>query len=150
VHVELEARARPGPYKVTVRPERWANAIFSARPLAASRMLARAVMGPEMLLDGVELAVRSESIAAEHLLTWAETVPPASCLQAVVGVEGNGGGVELRAFEGTDDEVDRSEAAYATAVRACAPGEAARIVRFELRAAAGRLDAVVGERLFKP
>jgi hypothetical protein len=147
VRIELEARARPGPFKVTVRPEPWKDAALTAHPLAASRMLARAAGGPEMLLEGSGTAVRAVSLAADRVLSWTEDVPAGRCLQATVGVEGSGAGVELRVFEGAEVEIDRSEGPYATAVRACAPPGSSKRVRFEALASAGRVDAILGERL---
>jgi hypothetical protein len=144
-YVEIETRGRPGPFVLTVRPERWRGAAFEAHPLAASRMLARAAGGPDMLFDGKEQAARELVLDGERVTSWSETVPAGRCLRATVGVQGDGAGVEARVFEGTD-EIDRSEAAHAASVRACAPPEAARSVRFEVRASAGHVDAVLGER----
>jgi hypothetical protein len=64
-----------------------------------------------------------------------------------VGAEGDGAGVEMRAYDAASDEIDRAEAAHAASVRACAPQDQARAVRLEVRASAGRLSAVLGERL---
>ena len=146
VHLELEARGRPGPFRVTVRPERWRDAVLGARPLAASRMLTRAAAGPEMLLEGTPTVVRELSLAADRVTSWTENVPAGRCLKATVGVEGSGAGVEIRAFDGLETEVDRSEAAYAAGVSACAPANSARSVRLEARASAGRMEAILGER----
>jgi hypothetical protein len=64
-----------------------------------------------------------------------------------VGAQGEGSGVDLRAADPADlADIDRSEAAHAASVRACAPSDNARSVRFDLRATAGRVDAVVGEQ----
>jgi hypothetical protein len=147
VHLELEARGRPGPFGVSVRSERWKDASLAAHPLAASRMLSRAAAGPEMLLEGKEITVREASLAADRVLSWVEDVPAGGCMRTTVGVEGSGAGVELRVFEGTDAEIDRSEAAYAVAVRACASTDAPKRVRFEAHASAGRMEAILGERL---
>jgi hypothetical protein len=147
VTLELETRGRPGPFKATVRAERWKDPVFAARPLASSRMLARASSGPEMLLEGSEAAVRELSLAADRVVSWTETVPAGRCLRATIGVEGSGAGVEIRAFEGGDLEVDRSEAAYAAGVRPCASPDTSKIVRLEARASAGRMDAVLGVRV---
>jgi hypothetical protein len=68
-------------------------------------------------------------------------------VRVAIGVQGEGLGVELRAIDGSaGEEIDRSEAAHAASVRACAPADAARTVRFEARASAGKLDAVIGAR----
>lgn len=145
--LELDARGRPGPFAVLGRPELWQDPIFAARPLAASRMLERAAVGPEMLLTGGEAKAREVALEAEHVVLWNETIAPARCVRVAVGAQGDGVGVELRAFDGAEGEIDRSEAAHAALVRACAPVNAARTVRFELRASVGRLDAIVGERM---
>jgi hypothetical protein len=143
--LELETRGRPGPYAVTMRPERWRDGIFEAHPLAASRMLARAADGPDTLLDGKELATRDLVLDGERVTSWGESVPAGKCLRATVGAQGSGAGVELRIFEGSD-EIDRSEAAHAASVTACATADGPRAVRFEVRASAGHMDAVLGER----
>jgi hypothetical protein len=46
----------------------------------------------------------------------------------------------------TGEELDRSHGQIAASVRACAAG-AARSIRVEARATAGKLDAIVGERI---
>ena len=147
VRLELETRGRPGPYVVAVRPERWRDAAFAAHPLAASRMLARAAGGPDMLLEGKGAPVRAVTLDASHELSWSETVPAGRCVRVTVGVQGEGSGVDLRASSPSDGaDIDRSQAAHAASVRACAPSEAPRPVKFDLRASAGRVDGVVGEQ----
>jgi hypothetical protein len=143
--LELETRGRPGPFAVTMRPERWRDAVFDAHPLAASRMLARAAVGPDTLLDGKEGVTRELVLDGERVTSWNENIPAGKCLRATVGGQGDGAGIEVRAFEGTD-EIDRSEAAHAVSVQACATPEAGRAVRFEVRASAGHMEAVLGER----
>jgi hypothetical protein len=70
------------------------------------------------------------------------------CLHVVVGVEGEGTGLELRMFDAVSgDELDRSHGQLAGSVRACAPPGEARSIRVEARATAGKLDAILGERL---
>lgn len=145
--LELEARGRPGPFSLSVRPERWRDAAFEHAPLAASRMLARAVLGPERVLQGNERSVRVVSLDAVNMVSWNETIPPDRCVRVSVGVEGEGEGVEIRVFDQTNVEVDRGEGPEAVMVRACASGAVGRQVRFEMRASAGNLKAVVGERL---
>jgi hypothetical protein len=144
-YLEIETRGRPGPFVLTVRPERWRDPAFEAHPLAASRMLGRAAAGPDMLLDGKEQASRELVLDGERVTSWTETVPAGRCLRATIGVQGDGAGVEARVFEGSD-EIDRAEAARAVSVRACANPDAPRPVRFEARASAGHVDAVLGER----
>ncbi|HEX4447082.1 MAG TPA: hypothetical protein VH044_10110, partial [Polyangiaceae bacterium] len=145
-HLDLEARGRPGPFAVTLRSERWRDRVFEARPLAASRMLARVAGGPDDLLDGRPLAARELTLDAERTTTWSETIASGKCLRAAVGAQGDGAGVELRVFEGTE-EIDRSEAAHAVGVKVCAPADGPRAVRLEVRASAGHMDAVLGERI---
>jgi hypothetical protein len=110
-------------------------------------MLARAAAGPDMLLEGKGAPARAVSLDASHELSWTETVAPGRCLRVTVGVQGDGTGVDLRASNPADaTDVDRSQAAHAASVRACATPDVARSVRFDLRASAGRVDAVVGEQ----
>jgi hypothetical protein len=146
--LDLEAHGRSGPYAATTRVERWRDPAFAAHPLAASRMLARASEGPAMLLEGTPVSVRTATLDDGKLLAWTETVPPWGCLQATAGAEGDGTGLELRAFDGaTGEELDRSHAERAVSVRACAPERRVPDVRFELKATSGKLDVVVGERV---
>jgi hypothetical protein len=147
VRLELETRGRPGPFAVAMRPERWKDAAFSAHPLAASRMLARAAAGPDMLLDGKEAPVRELLLDPARVVGWTENIPGGRCVRVTVGVQGEGAGIELRALDPVDGtDFDRSEALNAASVRACAPSGIARDARFEARASAGHLDAIVGER----
>jgi hypothetical protein len=146
--LELETRGRPGPFVVTVRPERWRDAAFAAHPLAASRMLARAGAGADMLLDGKRTPARDVSLDAAHEVAWTENVAAGRCLRVTAGAQGDGAGMDLRASSSSDaTDLDRSQAAQAVSVRVCAAADAPRSVHFELRASAGRLDAVVGEQV---
>jgi hypothetical protein len=146
--LDLETRGRPGPFAVLVRRERWQDASFTKFPLAAARMLARAAEGAAMMHDGTASGARAVALENAKLTTWESIVPPGRCLRAAVGAQGEGTGIDLRAFDSTSgDEIDRSHAANAAGIRACAPANAARLVRIELRATSGKLDAVIGERL---
>jgi hypothetical protein len=129
-----------------VRPERWRDPAFGGHPLATSRMMTRAATGPDRLLDGKHAPVRTVTLDAAHSVTWTESVPAGKCARVTVGVEGEGAGVDLRAFDASDDsDLDRGEAAFSASVRACAGPDTARSVKFEARASAGKVDAVVGE-----
>jgi hypothetical protein len=145
--LDLETRGRPGPFVVLVRPEPWRSDAFGAHPLAASRMLARAALGPAMVLTGKGGATRELSLDGSRVVIWTENVPAERCLRVTVGAEGDGAGLDLRAFDAGDDELDRAQAAHAASVRACAHGDSGQAIRFELHADAGHLDAVLGERL---
>ena len=91
--------------------------------------------------------MRDQPLDASRLVSWAESVAPGKCLRVTVGAQGEGSGVELRAFDAADgSEVERSESAHAASVHVCSPADAARGVRFEARASAGHMDAVIGER----
>jgi hypothetical protein len=146
--LDLETRGRPGPFAALLRKERWQDAAFMKHPLAASRMLARAADGPAMLHEGAVAAVRFAALDGAHVVVWDVTVPAGKCLRVAAGAQGEGTGLELRAFDGAiGDEIDRSHAADAVSVRACAAASAPRAVRIELRATSGKLDVIVGERL---
>ena len=98
--------------------------------------------------SGSPVSVRSATLDDGKILSWTETVPPSGCLQATVGAEGEGTGLELRVFDtSTGEELDRSHAERAVSVRACAPEKKVPDVRFELRTTSGKLDVVVGERV---
>jgi len=148
--LELEAMGRPGPYAVLVRPESWKDPSFAAHPLASSRMLARAAVGEGTLLPGRDNAARELALDPSRRVVWMVMVPAGRCLRATVGVQGDGAGIEIRAFDASDVEVDRAEAAHAATVRACAFPDTARPIRFEVRSSAGHLEAVVGERIDSP
>ena len=144
--VDLGTRGRPGPYAVLTRAERWKDPAFAAHPLAASRMLGRAAVGPLWLFEGGGGAVRHAVLDAAHQYVQNATVAPGQCLRLALGVEGDGTGIEARLFDVvTGEEIDRSHGQTAAAVRACTT-TATRTVRLEARATAGKLDAIVGER----
>jgi hypothetical protein len=110
-------------------------------------MLARAAAGPDLLLDGKEGPARELVLDATRVSAWTESIAPGRCVRVTIGVQGDGAGIELRVVDPADGtDLDRSEAAHAATVRACAPAGVGREVRFEARASAGRLEAVVGER----
>jgi hypothetical protein len=146
VRLELETRGRPGPFAVQVRAERWRDPAFAGHPLATSRMMARAATGPDRLLEGKQSPARAVTLDPAHGVAWTESIAAGKCARVTVGVEGEGAGVDLRAFDASDDsDLDRGESATSASVRACAGADAARSVRFEARASAGKVDAIVGE-----
>ena len=144
--LDLGARGRPGPYSVLARVERWKDPVFVAHPLAAGRMLGRAAVGPTSLHEGTAGPVHFTTLDGAHQYVQSAAVPPNQCLRFSFGVQGEGTGLEVRLFDAaTNEEIDRSHGQTAAAVRACTTG-AARNVRLEARATAGKLEAVVGER----
>lgn len=148
--IDLGTRGRPGPFSVLVRPERWSDAAFAAHPLAASRMLARSSGPASGAHAGKAGVVRHAVLEPARRYVHDANIPAGQCVAVAVGVEGEGTGLELRAFDAvTGDELDRAHGQDAAAVRACA-GPAARSIRVEARATAGKLDAVLGERLIGP
>jgi hypothetical protein len=145
--LDLGTRGRPGPYSVLVRAEPWKDPALTAHPLAGGRMLAHAASGPNALLEGTASSIRHVLLDAAHQHVQNAAVPPGQCLRVAVGAEGAGTGLEARLVDAVDgDELDRSAGQHGVAVRACAGGET-RSVRFELRASAGKLETVIGERL---
>ena len=141
--LDLGTRGRPGPYVVTTRAERWKDAAFAAHPLASSRMLAR--FGPQF--DGAPGRVTHTALDAAKRFSQNASIPAGSCLRVAAGVEGEGTGLELRVFDATsNEELDRAAGQTSASVRACA-SNATLNVRLEARATAGKLDAVIGERL---
>jgi hypothetical protein len=144
--VDLGTRGRPGPYAVLTRAERWKDAAFAAHPLAASRMLSRAAVGPQSMHELGAATVRQVSLDAAHQFVQSTVIAADQCFHVAVGIEGEGTGLELRLFDATTgEELDRSHGQNAASVRACA-SSTARTVRFEARATAGKVDAIVGER----
>ena len=144
--VDLGTRGRPGPFAVLVRPEKWKDPAFAAHPLAASRMLARGA-GPAAVHEGKAGVVRHAVLEPAKRYMHDANMAAGQCLLVAAGASGEGTGLELRMFDAvTGDELDRSHGQIAAAVRACA-GDAARSVRVEARASAGKLDAVIGERI---
>jgi hypothetical protein len=101
-----------------------------------------------MVFDGSPVAVHEAVLDAAHLSSWDELVPAGKCLRIAAGVEGEGTGLLGRVIERTTgDEMDRAHADRAVAMRACVAIGAPRAVRIELRASAGKLEAVIGERV---
>lgn len=148
VHVDVEARGRPGPVSLLARREPWSSAAWSATPLAASRMLGRAGEGPLGALEGTALPGRVVVVDGARRTTWEEVVPQGQCLRVIAGAEGEGSGLDLRAIDvAAEEELDRAQGDTSAVVRACAQASQPRRVRIELRAAAGKLSVVVGERL---
>ncbi|MBX3211847.1 MAG: hypothetical protein KF850_07430 [Labilithrix sp.] len=148
--LDLGTRGRPGPFSVLVRPEKWSDPKLSAHPLAASRMLARGAgpaSGGHLGKAGV---VRHAVLEPAKRYVHEANIPAGQCLAVALGVEGEGTGLEVRAFDAVSgDELDRAHGQDAAAVRACA-GPATRSIRVEARATAGKLDAILGERLLGP
>lgn len=141
--LDLGTRGRPGPFVVTTRAERWKDATFAAHPLAAGRMLSR--FGP--VFEGAPGRVKTTPLDAAKRFTQDANIPANSCLRVAAGVEGEGTGLELRLFDAaTNEELDRAAGQTSASVRACAGGATLNL-RLEARASAGKLDAVIGERL---
>lgn len=147
--LDLGTRGRPGPYAVLARSERWKDAAFAAHPLAASRLLARA-LGPTPAGkdDAKPAAVRAVTLEASRRFMQDTTIPAGQCLHVYAGVEGEGTGLDLRLHDApSGEELDRSHGQVSAAVRACAPSGSARSIRIEARASSGKLDALVAERV---
>lgn len=141
--VDLGTRGRPGPFSVVARPEKWKSPLFSAHPLAASRMLGRATgTGGKATKAG---AVYQANIEPAKRYVHDANIAAGQCLQIAVGGEGEGTGLEVRLFDAVSgEELDRSHGQVSASVRACA-GPTAASVRVEARATAGKLDAIFGE-----
>jgi hypothetical protein len=91
--------------------------------------------------------VKSTTLDAAKRYAQEAQLPAGACLRVAAGVEGEGTGLELRIFDATtNEELDRAAGQTSASVRACA-GNATINVRTEARATAGKLDAVIGERL---
>lgn len=147
--LDLGTRGRPGPYAVLTRAERWKDAAFAAHPLAASRLLARAI-GPLAPVkdDGKPAAVRTVTLEASKRFVQDASIPAGQCLHVHAGVEGEGTGLDLRLHDApSGEELDRSHGQVSASVRACAPSGSARAVRIEARASSGKLDALIAERV---
>jgi hypothetical protein len=145
--VDLGTRGRPGPYAVLTRAERWKDPVFTAHPLASSRMLGRAAIGLQSLLEGTPGPVRHAVLDASHQYVQNASIAAGQCLHVAIGAAGDGTGLEARLYDAVSgEEIDRSHGQNALALRACA-ANAARTVRVEARATAGKLDAVIGERV---
>jgi hypothetical protein len=147
VRVDLGTRGRPGPFAVLVRPENWKDPSFAAHPLAASRMLARSSGPASSPHEGKPGSVRHAVLDPAKRYMHDANIAPGQCLRVSVGVQGEGTGLEVRMFDAvTGDELDRTHGQFSAGVRACAASDA-RSVRVEARATAGKLDALIGERL---
>ncbi len=145
--VDLGTRGRPGPFAVLVRQEKWKDPAFSAHPLAASRMLSRSSGPASAPHEGKPGAVKHAVLEPAKRYMHDANIAAGQCLRVSAGVEGEGTGLELRMWDAvTGEELDRSHGQFSASVRACT-ASAARSVRVEARASAGKLDAVLGERL---
>ena len=148
LRLDLEARARPGPYLATWRAERWMDPAFAAHPIAAARMLTRMASGRPALFSGEASTVRAFHVDAAHEVSWTEVVRPGDCVHVVAGAEGEGAGLVARVVDvGTGDELDRSHAMESVGVHACAPSTTMRTLAVTLAVTGGKLDVVVGERV---
>lgn len=144
--IDLEARGRPGPYSILARPEPWSDALFTAHPIAAARMLSASTSGTSSHIEGTAIAVKTFTLDATHRARFDESVKAGQCLDIAVGGEGEGTFLDVRVADaGTSEELDRDSGAFGARVRACAPSNQPRAVRVELRAT-GKMTAVVGER----
>lgn len=148
IHLEVEARGRPGPFVAEARKETWEHASFTTAPLAASRMLSRFVDGPPWIAPGTAHNARADNADAAHRASWEESIPQDKCAMVATGAEGEGTGLELRAIEvGSEDEIDRSHGDSSARVIACASSAGARKVRFEASVTSGKLTLVSGVRI---
>jgi hypothetical protein len=144
--VDLGTRGRPGPYVVLSRAEKWKDASFAAHPLAAGRMLGRAAVGPQAVLEGGAGAVQHVVLDASHQFVQNASINAGQCLRVAIGAEGEGTGLEARLFDATSgEEVDRSHGQNAVALHTCSDA-GTRSLRIEARATAGKLDAIIGQR----
>jgi hypothetical protein len=148
VRADLGTRGRPGPYAMTVRPEKWRDPAFAAHPLAASRMLGRAAGPAGAPAEGKPGAVRHVVLESAKRYVHDANVAAGTCLRVMMGVEGEGTGLELHLYDAVSgDELDRSHGPVSASVRACSPPNEPRSIRMEARATAGKLDGILGERI---
>jgi len=146
--IDIDARARAGPFAVMWRPERWADPAFATHSVAASRMLTRLASGPSSLLEGGAWSARALHIDGGHEASWSEVLPASACVHVALGAEGEGAGLVARVVDvATGDELDRSHGGSAAILRACAPEGALRTLVVRVAVTAGTLDVVVGERI---
>ncbi len=130
----------------TARKEPWSDPELSRLPVAAGRMLFRALNEPARSGERA-LKVTRLSLESGKRSSWETSVPPGKCLRAAVGTEGPGTGIEFRVFDlASEEELDRAHGVDSALVHACAKRDA-RTLKFELSATAGRLDAIIGERI---
>jgi hypothetical protein len=109
-------------------------------------MLGRAATSPQSVLEGTAGPVKHVALDSAHQLVQNTSISAGSCLRVAIGAQGEGTGLEARLFDAvTGEETDRSHGQNAASLRACA-GSATRTVRIEVRATAGKLDVVMGER----
>jgi len=99
-----------------------------------------------MLLEGKAGPVRAVTVDASKMVSWTRTIAAGQCLRVAAGAEGEGVGLEVRLFDATGEEIDRSYGASAASARACAAEGKPLAVRVEVRTMSGKLDVVVGER----
>jgi hypothetical protein len=116
-------------------------------------MLARAAgpasgpQEPSASREGKAGAVRHAVLELAKRYVHATNIAPRQCVHVAVGIEGEGTGLEVRMFDAVSgEELDRSHGQLSASVRACA-GTTATSVRVEARATAGKLNAILGERI---
>ena len=152
--LDVSAVLAPGPAAVVVQLENDVPPELSRAPLAASRLLARMAARGALLRASAIGKPQELTIAAEQLTRVPLQVPAERCLEVDVGIEGNAGGVELRALDvdsGLELSSDVGESAGSA--RLCAYGRAALgslNVRLELRTTSGTARGLLATRLLAP
>lgn len=140
--VDVEARARPGPYAVEVRRDRAAPAALVAHPLAAARLLDRVLPPNDPRGAAIAEATQVASLDEARLVRLPLRLDSGACFEVVAALDaGSASGLELRVSDdrGTPSTVVRGRAVASD--RFCVADASPRTL--ELRVGRGRVDALV-------
>lgn len=148
LRLEAEARARPGPFAVLRRGLGALRGDAAARPLAASRLLARvAAAGDAQPLDLA--SARALSLAAGERTSIPVAAPARGCVEVVAALDGPARWLELSLVDEQRGDSQRARGAHTASQRLCGQG-APRAARLELSVGAGPAEVLVSVRALPP
>ncbi|HMP04309.1 MAG TPA: hypothetical protein PKC45_17585, partial [Gemmatales bacterium] len=141
LRLEVEARARPGPFAAEVRPVALPRGDAESVPLAAARLLARVWASGEP--ERLDLSIaRRLALAPDRVETLPIAAPARGCVEVLAALDQGGRWVELRLRDGVVGEPQRARGAHTASQRLCGT-DRARAGTVELSVDEGPADALV-------
>ncbi|HMI86149.1 MAG TPA: hypothetical protein VK550_18770 [Polyangiaceae bacterium] len=145
--IDIEALNRPGPFAIEMRRERAPNGQLVAHPLAAGRLLSALNARGENVTVGAASDVKVLALESALLKTFDIPLPDGRCGDVVAALDSGGTGIDVRLTNAqSGEEFSLSRGRLLAQNRICSAGHA-RILRGEVRLAAGKADALVLMRL---
>jgi hypothetical protein len=147
--LDLEPRVSSGRARIELRSEQRAPEVLTAHPLAASRLLLRMQSRGVLRVADHTLVPRAFTASPDRNEHLDVLLLPGRCVDVSLALGPGATGAEVRLINReSGEELDFARGTHSAGARACAAGRGRTFsVRAELRARAGRADALAAARI---